>query len=151
MAFNTEYNDYILQMMDFTEEYAKLCLTNFDYYVTVIGTRIRVVRANDEDPMKKALGNAFVFDGTSVDSPATIFETELIFNRSAMYPRFRGTSQDLEAYTNKDVFMIGDQIEFESRGFFYKYKVEEIDRFDPNSRIELFKLTLTGFEEVIIK
>ena len=76
-----------------------------------------------------------------------VFKERLVINRSQMLELYRTTINDLEAYINKDIYKLGDQIEFMNRGYLIKYKVTNIDRFDPYGKVLLYKLTLSGFEE----
>lgn len=137
--------DYVNMMHDFAVQFNKLALSNFEYYIKIIGTDVTVRRAV-EGEFKSALGSAYIFDGTDQNTKIEVFKKRIVINRSQLLQNFRTTTNDIEAYINEDFFKIGDQLEFKSRGVLYKYKVTDIDQFDPYNEL-LYKLTLAGFEE----
>lgn len=141
-------DDYVSIMHQLAVEYNKQLLTNFDYYLTVLGTTVQVSRV-EAGEFKKAMGSAYIFDGTETDQDEApiYFEERIVINRSQLVPNYKTVTQDIDAYINKDVFKIGDQLEFLSFNTSYKYKVTEIEQFDPYTE-NLFKLTLSGFEEI---
>lgn len=137
--------DYVSKMLDFTSEFSRLSLKNFRYYLSIMGTDILVKRITSGE-FREALGAAYIFDGTDVRNSEQVFRKRLVINRSQLVTNYRSTQNDIDAYTNEDFYKIGDQIEFTSRGIFYKYKVTDIEQFDPYNKL-LYKLTLAGFEE----
>lgn len=139
-------DDYVTTMHELSEMYTNLMLENFSYYLKIYGTDIIVKRATN-DEYRDALGSAYVFDGTSLEHPPEVFKKRIVINRSQLLELYRTTINDLDAWFNEDFFQIGDQIEFMIRGYQVKYKVSNIERFDPYGTVKLFKITLAGFEE----
>ena len=141
-------DDYVSLMHELAVSYTKEMLSNFDYYLTILGTTVKVSRVVAGE-FKKAMGSAYIFDGTETDEDEApiSFEERIVINRSQLVSNYKTTTQDLDAYINKNVFMIGDQLEFTSFNTNYKYKIVEIEQFDPYTE-NLYKLTLAGFEEI---
>lgn len=141
-------DDYVSLMHELAVSYTKEMLSNFDYYLTILGTTVKVSRVVASE-FKKAMGPAYIFDGTETDEDEApiSFEERIVINRSQLVSNYKTTTQDLDAYINKNVFMIGDQLEFTSFNTNYKYKIVEIEQFDPYTE-NLYKLTLAGFEEI---
>ena len=141
-------DDYVSLMHELAVSYTKEMLSNFDYYLTILGTTVKVSRVVAGE-FKKAMGPAYIFDGTETDEDEApiSFEERIVINRSQLVSNYKTTTQDLDAYINKNVFMIGDQLEFTSFNTNYKYKIVKIEQFDPYTE-NLYKLTLAGFEEI---
>lgn len=140
-------DDYLTRLHTFTTKYTKLVLSNFRYYVKIVGTDI-VAKRIVAGEFKEALGAAYIFDGTNAGDKFETFQKRIVINRSHMVSDYKTTTEDLEAYTNENFYKIGDQLEFTYNNVFYRYKVTEIEQFDPYSE-NLYKLTLSGFEEYI--
>lgn len=138
-------NDYIARMLDFSTKYTKLVLSNFRYYIHIVGTNVTVKRAAKSE-FREALGAAYIFDSTDTRNKEEVFQKKIVINRAQLVNNYKTTVNDIEAYSNENFFKIGDQLEFSSRGINYKYKVTDIDQFDPYNEL-LYKLTLSGFEE----
>lgn len=141
-----ERDDYVTTLHAYSEMYTNLMLENFRYYLKIYGTDV-VVRRATNDEYKEALGSAYVFDGTSVEHPPEVFKKRIVINRSQLLELYRTTINDIDAWCNEDFYKLGDQIEFKNRGYNIRYKVNNIERFDPYGTVKLFKLTLAGFEE----
>lgn len=139
--------DYVTRIGRFTRKFNRsMLLSNFKYYLHIAGTNITVRRVENNE-FREALGAAYIFDGTESDSTKVdVFQKRIVINRSLLVRDYRTTVEDIEAYTNEDFYKIGDQIEFSYLDVNLKYKITEIDQFDPYSKM-LFKLTLSGFEE----
>lgn len=145
-----DYNDYVENRIKLSEDYAKLNYrSGFRYHLALQGTNI-TVRRSTKGEFREALGPAYIFDGTDTENSEETFSKRIIINRSQLVNNYKTTTNDLEAYINEDFFKIGDQVEFVDRDVFYKYKVIDIDQFDPYSNM-LFKITLAGFEEIKVK
>lgn len=142
-------NDYITRMINFSEKYTQLCLRNFKYYIHIVGTNVTVSRISNGE-FKEALGAAYIFDGTDTVDKTEVYQKRIVINRAQLLQSFKSTTNDIEAYTNENFYKVGDQLEFNSRGINYKYKVVDIEQFDPYGEL-LYKLTLSGFEEYKVK
>lgn len=138
-------NDYISRMLDFSAKYTKLVLANFRYYIHIAGTNV-IVRRVTSGEFREALGAAYIFDSTDVRNKEEVFTKRIVVNRAQLLNSFKSTTTDIEAFSNENFYKVGDQIEFHSRGVNYKYKVTDIEQFDPYNEL-LYKLTLSGFEE----
>lgn len=139
-------DDYLTLMHELSGEYTNMMLTNFDYMIDVYGTDVLVKRSSVNE-MREALGSAYIFDGDSLAEAPQQFKSRLVINRSQLLDRYKTTVQDIEAWINRDDYRIGDQIELKVNGFLIRYKVSNIEIFDPYGIAILFKLTLSGFEE----
>lgn len=137
--------DYVSRMLDYSAEFSRLVLKNFKYYLEIAGTDIIVKRVT-EGEFRQALGAAYIYDGTDVRNEEQVFRKRIVINRSQLVTNYRTSQTDIEAYSNENFYKIGDQIEFQSRGVQYKYKVTDIEQFDPYNEL-LYKITLAGFEE----
>lgn len=120
-------------------------LKNFRYYLLIVGTDITVHRAVNGE-YREALGAAYIFDGTDTKAKEEVYHKRIVINRSSLVNDYKTATNDIEAFTNENFYRIGDQIEFQTNGVHFKYKVVDIEQFDPYNEI-LYKLTLSGFEE----
>lgn len=146
LSQDSRNNDYIARMGQLTQEYNKAMLKNFEYYLHMAGTNVTVRRVGDSE-FREALGAAYIFDGTENDSEKVeVYQKRIVINRSLLMRNYRSTIEDIDALTNENFYKIGDQIEFNFLNINFKYKITDIDQFDPYSEM-LYKLTLSGFEE----
>lgn len=145
MSRNLDGNDYVSRMLDFSSRYYKLILGNFKYYLHIVGTNV-IVKRSSSGEFREALGAAYIYDGTDTRNKEETFTKRIVINRSQLVQNYRTTQNDIEAWSNENFYKIGDQLEFISRGIQYKYKIVDIEQFDPYNEL-LYKLTLSGFEE----
>lgn len=138
-------SDYLSRMIKYSTKFAKMNLKNFRYYLSIVGTNVTVNRITSGE-FREALGAAYIYDGTDTSTKTDVFQKRIVINRSQLVNDYKTATNDIEAYTNENFYRIGDQIEFQTNGVHFKYKVTEIEQFDPYNEI-LYKLTLSGFEE----
>lgn len=139
-------NDYLTKELGYASRYARNAYTaNMRYLLHFYGTDVSVRRSRETEE-KKAIGSAYIFDDTEVHGGVETFQKRVILQRSTTNNKFKSTEDELEAWTDEEFYEMGDQIEFVASGVQYRYKVVNIETFDPPMNI-MHKLTLSGFEE----